>query len=112
MIQAEQPDALVIGMGSSAAVPDIVDIDQPHVVTAIDALRDRNVVVGEQVVVIGGGDVGCETACYLADAGTDVTIIEILPELMTDQYIDNVKMVMYNLLNEKGVKYFTSCQVT
>ena len=112
MVQAEKLDALVIAVGSSAAVPDIVGIDQPHVVTAIDALRDRDIVMGQQVVVIGGGDVGCETACYLADVGKDVTIIEILPELMTDQYIDNVKMVMYNLLNEKGVKYFTSCQVT
>jgi 2-enoate reductase len=112
MVQAEKPDALVIAVGSSAAMPDIPGIDRPHVVASIDALRDRDIVAGQQVVVIGGGDVGCETACYLADAGKDVTIIEILPELMTEQYINNVKMVMYNLLNEKGVKYLTSCQVT
>jgi 2,4-dienoyl-CoA reductase-like NADH-dependent reductase (Old Yellow Enzyme family)/thioredoxin reductase len=112
MVQAEKPDALVIAVGSSAAMPDIPGIDQPHVVASIDALRNRDIVAGQQVVVIGGGDVGCETACYLADAGKDVTIIEILPELMTEQYINNVKMVMYSLLNEKGVKYFTSCQVT
>ena len=81
-------------------------------VTAIDALRDRSIVKGKHVVVIGGGDVGCETACHLADAGHDVTIIEILAQLMTDQEINNVKMAMYRLLNQKGVRYFTSNQVT
>jgi NADH dehydrogenase FAD-containing subunit len=41
-----------------------------------------------------------------------VTIIEILPELMTDQVINNVKMAMYQLLTDKGIKLFTSNQVT
>jgi len=32
--------------------------------------------VGESVVVIGGGVGGLSTACYLADAGADVTVLE------------------------------------
>ena len=112
MVQQEKPDALVLAVGSQPAIPDIPGINPPHVVTAIDALRDRSIVKGKHVVVIGGGDVGCETACHLADAGHDVTIIEILAQLMTDQEINNVKMAMYRLLNQKGVRYFTSNQVT
>lgn len=112
MVRQEKPDALILAVGSSVAVPDIPGMDRPHVVTAIDALRDRSLVKGKHVVIIGGGDVGCETACHLADAGHDVTIIEMLGELMTEQEIHNVKMVMYALLKQKGVTYYTSNQVT
>ena len=112
MVQQEKPDVLVIAVGSRALIPDIPGIDQPHVVTAIEALRDRGIVKGKKVVIIGGGDVGCETACHLADAGKEVTIIETLSELMTDQIINNVKMVMYQLLADKQVGYFTKNQVT
>lgn len=111
-VQQEKPDALVIAVGSREIIPDIPGVDQPHVVTAIEALRNPGNVKGKQVVIIGGGDVGCETACHLADAGKEVTIIEILPELMTDQVINNVKMAMYQLLTDKGIKLFTSNQVT
>jgi 2-enoate reductase len=33
-------------------------------------------------VVIGGGLVGCETALWLANEGKELTIVEMLPELM------------------------------
>lgn len=111
-VQEAQPDALVIATGSREAMPDIPGIDRPHVVTAVAALCDRALVRGRQVVVIGGGDVGCETASHLAEDGRSVTIIELLPELMTDQPIANVKMAMYRLLVEQGVRYFTGNQVT
>ncbi|MFC7071222.1 phytoene desaturase family protein [Halobaculum lipolyticum] len=38
--------------------------------------RDRSSLAGEDVVVIGGGFGGLSTACYLADAGADVTLLE------------------------------------
>ena len=38
--------------------------------------RDLSAVAGESVVVIGGGFGGLSTACYLADAGADVTLLE------------------------------------
>jgi 2,4-dienoyl-CoA reductase-like NADH-dependent reductase (Old Yellow Enzyme family)/NADPH-dependent 2,4-dienoyl-CoA reductase/sulfur reductase-like enzyme len=111
-VQQERPDALVVAVGSHSALPDIPGAHRPHVVAAIEALRDRSLVKGQNVIVIGGGDVGCETACYLADAGRHVTIIEILPELMKEQYINNVKLLMYQLLADKGVKCFTNNIVT
>ena len=37
--------------------------------------------IGQKVVIIGGGFVGCETALYLADQGKQVTILEMLPDL-------------------------------
>jgi 2-enoate reductase len=112
LVEKEAPDALVIAVGGKSKMPEIIGIDGSNVVAAVDALRDSSIVKGDKVVIIGGGDVGCETACHLADEGKEVTIVEILPELMTDQIINNVKMLMFPLLDEKGVKYFTSTTTT
>ena len=40
------------------------------------SVADLDSVAGESVVVIGGGFGGLSTACYLADAGADVTLLE------------------------------------
>jgi pyruvate/2-oxoglutarate dehydrogenase complex dihydrolipoamide dehydrogenase (E3) component len=50
--------------------------------------------VGDKVVVIGGGLVGCEEAITLARRGHEVAIIEMLPELAADCW----KLTKLNLL--------------
>jgi 2-enoate reductase len=59
-------------------------VDLPHVVQAVDLLRDPS--LGEKankVVVVGGGSVGCETASMLAyEKGKEVTVVEMLPHFM------------------------------
>ncbi|MBT4485175.1 MAG: FAD-dependent oxidoreductase, partial [Candidatus Latescibacteria bacterium] len=85
MVETEAPEAIVIAVGGETIVPDIPGIDKPHVASAIDVLRDVSKYKGSKAVVIGGGEVGCETACYLADNGfDDVTIVEMLPQIMSE----------------------------
>ena len=40
--------------------------------------------MGKKVVVIGGGLVGTETALDLAENGHEVTVVEMLPQIMKD----------------------------
>ncbi len=82
MVEQEAPDALVIAVGGTPVKPPIPGIDKPNVVSAIEVLRDATNVKGKKAVVIGGGEVGCETACHLADYGFEVVIVEMLPEIM------------------------------
>ena len=42
----------------------------------MDVVADIDDAAGQSVVVIGGGFGGLSTACYLADAGADVTLLE------------------------------------
>ncbi|SFR59404.1 four-step phytoene desaturase [Halogeometricum rufum] len=42
----------------------------------MNAVSDLSVLDGASVVVVGGGFGGLSTACYLADAGADVTLLE------------------------------------
>ena len=43
---------------------------------------------GKKALVIGGGLIGCETAEFLAAQGSDVTILELQPELAKDMESD------------------------
>ncbi|MCX6032841.1 MAG: FAD-dependent oxidoreductase [Chloroflexi bacterium] len=85
-------DAVVVCAGARPAVPHVPGIELPHVVQAIDLLRGgghgreigpSRLLNGSQVVMVGGGDVGCETAYFLAtELGQQVTVIEMLPAFM------------------------------
>jgi 2,4-dienoyl-CoA reductase (NADPH2) len=68
-VEKVSPDVVILATGSKQTRPPIDGIDLPHVVMAWDALL-KKVPIGQQVVVIGGGAVGIETALALAEAGT------------------------------------------
>ncbi|NIR67427.1 MAG: FAD-dependent oxidoreductase, partial [candidate division Zixibacteria bacterium] len=83
LIKESQPDVAVIAIGGMPIMPEISGVTKSNVVTAQDVLFGK-VTVGQNVVVIGGGMVGCETAYYLAERGSKVTIIEIQKRMATD----------------------------
>jgi 2,4-dienoyl-CoA reductase-like NADH-dependent reductase (Old Yellow Enzyme family)/thioredoxin reductase len=76
-------DAVVCATGSKMIIPDIPGVDKPFVTNALDILNNK-VKAGKKVVVAGGGLVGSETALHLAENGHDVTIVEMLPQIMND----------------------------
>jgi 2-enoate reductase len=113
LVEKEAPDAIVIAIGAEQIAPDVPGLDKKHVAFAIDVLRDITKYKGKKAVVIGGGDVGCETACYLADNGfTDVTLVEMTRTLMalSNQHI---RLEMKALLKKKpNVKVMTETSLT
>ncbi len=52
--------------------------DGAQVMTAADVLSLK-ANPGKRVVIVGGGQVGCETAAFLANQSRDVTILEMMP---------------------------------
>jgi 2-enoate reductase len=107
MIEREAPDALVIAVGARPIMPDVPGMDRPFVASAVEVLRDVSRFRGSKAVVIGGGDVGCETACHLADNGFEVAIVEMRDSLMEDNDNVNVKIQMVQLLEDKKVTVMT-----
>lgn len=80
ILDAEGYDALIIAVGSSPMVPDVPGVDKPHVHWAPDA-DTGSVEVGEKTVIVGAGSVGIESAIGLKQAGKDVTVVEMAPDL-------------------------------
>lgn len=72
-IEKERPDAVVVAAGAVPAIPDVPGVHGSSVVTPLDVLSGARE-VGERVVVLGGGLIGCETADFLAAKGKKVTI--------------------------------------
>jgi len=68
-IKSMSPDHIILATGAQPITPPIPGIDQAHVVQAWDVL-DGKKHVGKNVVIIGGGAVGVETALLLSEKGT------------------------------------------
>jgi NADPH-dependent 2,4-dienoyl-CoA reductase/sulfur reductase-like enzyme len=95
-------DAVILAAGGTPVKPAIPGIDRARVMTAWEALV-RPDKAGEQVVVIGGGSVGAETAEFLLGQYKDVTLVEMLPEIAGDAEKVNRKVLLRSL-GEKGAK--------
>jgi 2,4-dienoyl-CoA reductase-like NADH-dependent reductase (Old Yellow Enzyme family)/thioredoxin reductase len=74
MINEINPDSVIIAIGSSSLIPSIKGIDKA--IPALDVYRNINR-VGQRVVLVGGGLVGCEVGLYLASEGREVSIVEM-----------------------------------
>jgi 2-enoate reductase len=79
MIEKSNEDVVVFAMGSTPRKLDFQG--KNHVFTAVELLSGKEK-AGENILVIGGGLIGCETALWLRQQGRNVTIVEALPELM------------------------------
>ncbi len=109
LILEENPDAVILATGGVPLMPNIKGIDNPKFVKAIDVLEGKKE-VGMNVLVVGGGMVGVETADFLGEHLHKVTIVEMLPEIAKDEQ-DAVKYFLLKRLNEYGVKAITGATV-
>ena len=80
-IDGEAPDTLVIATGSTPKMLAIPGSQGRNVITASDALLGKAELAGE-ILMVGGGLVGCETALWLAKQGKKVTIVEALADIL------------------------------
>lgn len=77
MLAEGSPEAVVLATGGEKSVPPIKGLDQPIVSDAWQVLN-REKPAGKNVVIIGAGLIGMETADFLVDQGSRVTLVELL----------------------------------
>ncbi|MFC1926164.1 FAD-dependent oxidoreductase [Chloroflexota bacterium] len=104
-IEKGKPDAVIVATGAISPIPKIVGGGQANVVNALDALAGQRK-VGETVVIIGGGMIGCETGEFLASEGHKVTILEMLAHMGSD-IGKTTRWVVLRRLKEAGIKMET-----
>lgn len=104
---------VLICTGSSAVVPPIPGLREGLsdgvVVTSRELLSAAG--VPQKLVVIGGGVIGMELAGFFNAAGTEVTVIEMLPKILgpMDAELSALLQAQYE---KKGVTFHLSCKVT
>ncbi|MFZ7121383.1 MAG: FAD-dependent oxidoreductase [Eubacteriaceae bacterium] len=84
LLEELQPQSIIVATGAQPRVLKTKGAEKAcH---AIDAYYSPEK-IGNKVVMIGGGLIGCEVALHLAELGKDVTVIEIIDELAKDANI-------------------------
>lgn len=107
LVQEMAPDVVVVATGASPARPNVPGAERA--VSAWDVLAGA-VEVGQRVVVVGGGDVGCETAEYLAVRGHQVTILEMLADV-APELIPWARRLLLERLQDLQVEVLTRARV-
>lgn len=83
LISEIKPHTVINAIGAEPIIPPIPGREKAFVVNSHDVLNGKAQVQGN-VVVIGGGMVGMETAEYLAEKGAKVTVLEMMKEFCAD----------------------------
>lgn len=69
-------DAVILSTGATPIIPRIEGVDLPEVMTSAEVLSFvKN--PGRKVAVVGGGQVGAETASFLASQSREVSVLEM-----------------------------------
>ncbi len=117
-VMSENPDEVVLAMGSEPLIPSIKGINGPNVILYPQILNGSKKIYGKNVVVGGGGLVGCETALYLAKKGNNVTIVEMLPNIAIgmepisrNYLINELKKNDVKILKSSNIKELTKSSV-
>lgn len=103
---AKEDDVVILATGATPALPPIKNLENINYVQAIDLL-DGKMVPGQNVLVIGGGLVGAETADFLGENGRDVTIMDMLPGIAMKMQLGTRKVLMARY-EQYGVKQITN----
>jgi len=99
---------IIIATGSRPARPPIPGLDTDGVIDTNGILALTR--LPESLVVIGGGYVGCEFAGIMSGLGVKVTILELLPRLLTG-VDDDITRYFLQTLKWRGVEVRTNTQV-
>jgi len=106
--QIYQAKNILISTGSSPAKPPIPGCDLPGVLDSTGILNLEK--LPKSVVIIGGGVIGCEFACFFGSVGVPVTVIEMLPEICPQMDRDITKNLRVEL-SKKDVTFHTDAKV-
>lgn len=100
---------IIIATGSEPFIPPIPGIDSEGVFTSEEILNFTE--VPKSLTIIGGGVIGMEFACIFNAMGSDVTVVEYLPNILAQVDVDLTKRLIPSL-KKRGITIHASSKVT
>ena len=106
-----QAKNLLLCTGSEAFIPPIPGVEEAgeRVVTNREILAMKE--QPSSLVIIGGGVIGMEFASLYNSLGSEVTVIEMLPEILGG--LDpEINAMLRDIYTKRGIRFHLSCKVT
>ncbi|MDO4416043.1 MAG: FAD-dependent oxidoreductase [Erysipelotrichaceae bacterium] len=110
-IKAAHADAVILATGSVTSMPPIPGIEKA--ITALDAINNPSK-LGNKIVIAGGGLVGCEIGYDEVLKGKQVTVVELMKDIMAAGAaapLPNIMMIKAEFA-ARGVSVLTETKVT
>ncbi|MCW3989915.1 MAG: dihydrolipoyl dehydrogenase [Candidatus Bathyarchaeota archaeon] len=99
---------IIIATGASPWIPPITGSDNDGVFTS-DSLF-KNYRKPNRLIIIGAGPIGLEWATIFRSLGSEVTIIEMMPDILPRED-EEVTLYLRNILEEQGINILTDTSV-
>jgi dihydrolipoamide dehydrogenase len=100
---------IIIATGSVPIKLSVPGNDLEGVIDSTGALNLDE--IPKSMVVIGGGYIGCEFASIYRSFGTEVTIVEMLPQILPDED-DEMVTTLRKILEKRGIIILTDSKVS
>ncbi len=113
MLKEKHYDAVIYAIGTRSGTLKFPGLEKIHHVEATDLLQDDNLLGdAKNIVIVGGGVVGCETAYWLAyeKDGRKVKVVEMLPHFMKGTCTANRGHIIH-YLQDQGVELLNCATV-
>ena len=112
-IDSYSPDIVVVASGANEIIPNIDGIEKEKAITAQKILKNEEAILGGNVLVVGGGMVGCEVCEHIMHqkrGHVQITMIE-MADVIGAGMIPNNLLPMMKRLKDHGVKMMTSTKL-
>jgi 2,4-dienoyl-CoA reductase-like NADH-dependent reductase (Old Yellow Enzyme family)/thioredoxin reductase len=111
LVKSESPDAVVVATGSEPIIPGIPGVDAERSIAARSVYGKEHTIEGKDIVIVGGGQVGYETADFLRSKNNRITVVEMLESLAPDAEPIYREEVISKLEKDPNVKIWAGTKV-
>ncbi len=75
-----EADRIIIATGSEPALLPMFDFSHPAILTSTSALELQE--IPQSLLIVGAGAIGCEFASFFAELGTQITMVEMMAQML------------------------------
>src|ERR671935_1676586 len=101
--------SVIVATGSKVGMPPIRGLAETKPLDNVGALALTE--LPKRLIVIGGGVIGLELGTFFAEIGSEVTVLEMLPQALAFAEAELVRILL-RALEPKGLKVLTNAKVT
>lgn len=101
-------DKIIIATGSRPYQIPSIPFDKKLIISSDDAINITD--IPKNIVILGAGVIGCEFACIFKLLGSDVTLVELLPRILSTE--DNeITNILEREFKKMGIKIYTNTRL-